>query len=116
MLIGNTRFEQPDQRKWTWRSPDGKHRKMLDMVLADIRWKTSVKVCRTYQGADVSSDHRMVLCNIKLKLNQKPKVIREKKRNPPALENPDTRERFQQEIKKGIIIANLGKLKLDEKE
>ena len=37
MLICNTRFEQADQRKWTWRSPDGKHRNMLDTVLVDVR-------------------------------------------------------------------------------
>ena len=89
---------------------------MLDIVLVDVRWKTSVKLCRTYQGIDVSSDHSLILNNMKLKLKQKPKVIPEKKRNPQALENPDTRKRFQQEIKNGIIIASLGKLKLDKRE
>ena len=74
-FISNTRFQQKSNRKWTWASPDGIHKNMIDLILIQQRWKTSLINCRTFQSADVSSDHSLVMCNIKLrlkKLNNKP--------------------------------------------
>ena len=33
LYICNTRFEQKPNRKWTWASPDGIHRNMIDLIL-----------------------------------------------------------------------------------
>ena len=60
LFITNTRFQQKDSRKWTWMAPDGNHTNMIDLVLVNRRWKTAVRVCRTYEGADISSDHSLV--------------------------------------------------------
>ena len=70
LFICNTRFEQKPNRKWTWASPDGIHRNMIDLILIQQRWRTSVINCRTFQSADISSDHSLVLCNIKLRLKK----------------------------------------------
>ena len=70
LFICNTRFEQKPNRKWTWASPDGIHRNMIDLILIQQRWKTSVINCRTFQSADISSDHSLVLCNIQLRLKK----------------------------------------------
>ena len=70
LFICDTRFEQKPNRKWTWASPDGIHRNMIDLILIQQRWKTSVINCRTFQSADISSDHSLVLCNIKLRLKK----------------------------------------------
>src|SRR5215510_5267072 len=43
---------------------------MIDLILIQRRWKTSVTNCRTFQSADISSDHSLVLCNIKLRLKK----------------------------------------------
>jgi len=32
MMICNTKFQQKDCRKWTWRSNDGKTKNMIDMI------------------------------------------------------------------------------------
>ncbi|CAF4468868.1 unnamed protein product, partial [Rotaria magnacalcarata] len=69
--ICNTRFQQKANRKWTWASPDGVHKNMIDLVLIQKRWKSSVTNCRTFQSADISSDHSLVLCNIKLRLKRR---------------------------------------------
>ena len=68
LYVCNTRFEQKPERKWTWASPDGIHKNMIDLILIQQRWKTSVINCRTFQSADISSDHSLVLCNIKVRL------------------------------------------------
>ena len=70
MYICNTRFEQKPQRKWTWASPDGVHKNMIDLILIQQRWKSSVINCRTFQSADICSDHSLVLCNIRLRLKR----------------------------------------------
>ncbi|CAF1671832.1 unnamed protein product, partial [Adineta ricciae] len=70
LYICNTRFEHKSNRKWTWASPDGIHKNMIDLILIQRRWKTSVTNCRTFQSADISSDHSLVLCNINLKLKK----------------------------------------------
>jgi hypothetical protein len=52
---------------------------MIDLIIIQQRWKSSVINCRTFQGADINSDHSLVLCNIKLKLKNllnKPKQNR----------------------------------------
>ncbi|CAF2561786.1 unnamed protein product [Rotaria sp. Silwood2] len=46
--ICNTRFQQKANRKWTWASPDGVHKNMIDLVLIQRRWKSSVTNCRTF--------------------------------------------------------------------
>ena len=75
LYVCNSRFQQKPSRKWTWASPDGIHKNMIDLILIQQRWKTSVINCRTFQSADISSDHSLVMCNIKLrlkKLNNRP--------------------------------------------
>ena len=68
--VCNTRFQQKPSRKCTWASPDGIHKNMIDLILIQQRWKTSVINCRTFQSADISSDHSLVLCNVKLLLKR----------------------------------------------
>lgn len=38
MFCGNTFFRKPDQRKWTWRSPDGANKNEIHYILIDKRW------------------------------------------------------------------------------
>jgi len=66
LFICNTRFQHKADRKWTWESPDGVHKNMIDLILVQQRWKSSVINCRTFQSADIGSDHSLVLCDIKL--------------------------------------------------
>ena len=70
LYICNTKFQHKPNRKWTWASPDGIHKNMIDLILVQRRWKTSVLNCRTFQSADISSDHSLVLCNLKLRLKR----------------------------------------------
>ena len=70
LYVCNTRFQQKPSRKWTWASPAGIHKNMIDLILNQQRWKTSVTNCRTFQSADISSDHSLVLCNIKLRFKK----------------------------------------------
>ena len=103
LFITNTRFQQKDSRKWTWMAPDGKHTNMIDLVLIDRRWKTAVRVCRTFQGADISSDHSLVMCKLKLRLKRIPREQRHEPRGDvEALRNDSTRAAFRDKVKEDL--------------
>src|SRR6218665_1527154 len=69
LKIMNTQFYQRKaNRKWTWESPDGKTRNMIDFVLVNNGWKSSVTMCRTFTKLDVASDHNLVMAGIRVKL------------------------------------------------
>jgi hypothetical protein len=70
LFICNTGFQHKADRKWTWESPDGVHKNMIDVILVQQRWKSSVINCRTFQSADIGSDQSLVLCDIKLHLKK----------------------------------------------
>ena len=102
MFICNTKFRQKDCRKWTWMAPDGIHTNMIDLIMIDRRWKTSVRLCRTFQGADMSSDHSLVLCNIQLRLKRAPQRSHRKQRNREALANETIRQEYKKEVSRQI--------------
>jgi len=62
--ICSTKSKHKPSRKWTWESPNGRDKNM--MILIEKRWSSSVCGCRSYPGADISSDHNLVLSSFQL--------------------------------------------------
>lgn len=100
MIISSTCFPHKDIHKATWKSPDGITRNQIDHVLIDARHASDVEDVRAYRGADVDSDHFMVVMKYKQRISR---VIM--KHNPRArkydcqkLQDPDVREAFQTAI------------------
>ncbi|CAM4865120.1 unnamed protein product [Rotaria socialis] len=95
LYICNTRFQQKVNRNQT--SPDGVDNNMIDLVLIQMRWKSSVTNFRTFQSADISSDHFLVLYNIKLRLKRR--CIKPQQNRRPNVnqlnKNQKTREAYQ---------------------
>lgn len=115
LLICNTKFQQNACRKWTWKSPDEKVTNMIDLILINRRWMTSVMLCRTFQGADIASDHSLVLCNVKLKLKRLPKKIYVKRRNLDVLNNNEKSQEFAKKIESQLELEKLQGLKVNQK-
>ncbi|XP_051916104.1 craniofacial development protein 2-like [Hippocampus zosterae] len=74
LSIGNTFFEHKRIHKVTWVSPGGGTRNELDYICINTRWRSSLLDVRSYRGADVGSDHFLVVSKIKLKLKKVKKV------------------------------------------
>ena len=66
LVISNTLYPHKDSRTTTWHSPDGKTHDQIDYILTPIHFKSSIKQSSTiiFPGADINSDHDLVLCNI----------------------------------------------------
>ncbi|CAD6185534.1 unnamed protein product [Caenorhabditis auriculariae] len=64
---GNSLFEKPDQRRWTWKSANGNTTNEIDHILTNRKW--SLLDVAVLPSFDVGSDHRLV--RAKVRLNQK---------------------------------------------
>ena len=69
LAITSTMFPHKDVPKYTWTSPDGQYRNQIDNLAIRSQFKTSVRDTRLHRGADVGSDHNLVITKAKLKVN-----------------------------------------------
>ena len=74
--LANTVGNNKPSRRWTWHSPDGTHHNQTDCTLKKKRFRSGIKTARTrtFPGADVGSDHDMVMMifQTRLKNSRKP--------------------------------------------
>ncbi len=77
MIVSSTFFPRKLFHKGTWVSPDGRTVNQIDHVLVDKRHRSCVENVRTFRGADMSSDHFLVVVKIRVKLSTKWRKRRE---------------------------------------
>ena len=68
LTITSTMFPHKDVYKYTWTSPDGQYQNQIDHVAIRSQFKRSVQDTRVHRGADVGSDHNLVITKAKLRL------------------------------------------------
>lgn len=66
--ISNTWYQNHKRRLYTWKSPGDRYRNQIDFILINQRFKNSVKNSRTCPGADVRSDHNLLIAEIETRL------------------------------------------------
>ena len=82
----NTLFQKKIERRWTWRSPDGKTKNEIDYIMIDN--PNMITDVRVINRINIGSDHRMLMSNNRLDTKaERKKLLRKKK--PPKV---DTRE------------------------
>ncbi|XP_030745457.1 uncharacterized protein LOC115874434 [Sitophilus oryzae] len=74
MIITNTFFKLPKRRLYTWKSPrDNENRivrNQIDYIILNQRYRNAMKSVKTYPGADVGSDHNLLVTEIMVKLKK----------------------------------------------
>ena len=68
LVIGGKLFPHKGCNKRTWRSPDGVFVNQIDHLAFSRRWKSSLQDVHVLRGADVGSDHHLLMANVKLKI------------------------------------------------
>ena len=68
LVIGGSIFPHKGIRKLMWTSPNGVIRNQIDHITIDRRFRRSLKDVKVRRGADVGSDHELVVANIQLRL------------------------------------------------
>jgi len=63
-------FQHRNIHKTTWTSPGGATRSQIDHILINGKWRSSLQDVRAYRGADVASDHNLLVAVVSLKLRR----------------------------------------------
>ena len=114
LCITNTLFQLKDIHKNTWMHPRSKNWHLLDYILVRQRDRRDVHVTRVKRGAELSTDHRLVVSEMALvirppirKRTGKPKVCVGK------LEDQTKRGIFQSHLAEAFGESNFGILHAD---
>lgn len=67
LTISNTMFQNHKRRIYTWKRPGDTARYQIDYIMTKQRFRNQVKQCKTYPGADINSDHNLVIMETQLK-------------------------------------------------
>ena len=68
MVVSSTRFKHRDIHKATWLSPDQSTRNQIDHVVIDGRHVSSVLDVRSVRGANIDSDHYLVVAKFRTRI------------------------------------------------
>ena len=101
LTITNTLYPHKISRRTTWHAPNGIVHNQIDYILTPRRFKSSVNKAktRTYPGADIGSDHDLVLLVMKMKLKKRQKPANPRiKFDLERLEDPEIAEIFEAKI------------------
>ncbi|VDP65680.1 unnamed protein product [Schistosoma mattheei] len=70
LVIGNTAFPHKRIHKATWISPDHTTENQIDHICINKKFRRTMEDVRTRRGANIASDHHLVVANLKLKLKK----------------------------------------------
>ena len=98
LVLANTLGNHKPSRRWTWHSPDGTHHNQIDKLLVKKRFPSGIKTARTRTspGAEVGSNHDMVMMTFKTRLKNSRKPTQPRIRfDLEKLNNPTVMSVFQ---------------------
>ncbi|XP_062566351.1 uncharacterized protein LOC134228685 [Saccostrea cucullata] len=100
LVIGESLFPHKNIHKTTPESPDGKTKNQIHHIMISQRWRSSLHDVRAMRGADVNSDHHMILAKVKIKLAKNAKIETKRiKYNVDKLKNLIDKDIFQLELR-----------------
>ena len=79
LIVTNSWFRKPKRRLYTWKAPGVQSWHQLDYILVKHQFRNSVKDVQTLPGADIDSDHNLLVAKICTRLKN---IIRFQKRRP----------------------------------
>ena len=72
LKVVNTFGPHKPSIRWTWHSPGGDYHNQVDFIMVKRRFQSSVNIAKTrsFPGADIGSDHELVMMTFKLRLQR----------------------------------------------
>ena len=72
LFLTNTFGPHKPPRRWSWHSPNGKTHMQIDYIMVKKRFRSSVNInrIRSFPGADVGSDHELLMMTFRLRMKR----------------------------------------------
>ena len=72
LKVANTFGPHKPSRRWTWHRPGGDYHNQIDYIMVKRRFQSSVNIAKTrsFTGADIGSDHELVMMTFRLRLKR----------------------------------------------
>ncbi|CAH8546600.1 unnamed protein product [Schistosoma margrebowiei] len=70
IIIGGTIFPHKRIHKTTWTSPNHTTQNQIDHICINKTFRRTIEDVRTKRGADIASDHHLLIAKMKLKLKK----------------------------------------------
>ena len=100
LKIGGSLFCHKKIHKGTWRSPNGKTVNQIDHICISKRWASAMMDVRSFRGADVATDHYLVVVKLKMKLKKRGICTNKiKAYDVEKLKQPEIRDKYSIELK-----------------
>lgn len=108
LVIGGTLFPHPRVHKVTWVSPDGRTENQIDHITISRKWRGSLLDVRNKRGADIASDHHLVLATIRIKISaiKKNNQVPQRRYNVDKLKDATVANSFTGELKTSLQLNN----------
>ncbi|XP_026685664.1 uncharacterized protein LOC103517939 [Diaphorina citri] len=100
MNVRSTTFPHKSAHKETWNSRDGRTSNQIDHILISNRHRSTISDIRAFRGAEIGSDHNLVIATVKAKLRTTQKLKRGyiKKPDLEKLQSPSEVIRYCVEV------------------
>jgi hypothetical protein len=100
MLIGSTLSPHKKIHIGTWKAPGRQTKSQINHILIDVRRKSNLMKVRSLTGANIDSDHFLVLSKIHARISncKKESGIKNKKYNIEKLKNDDIGLQYKQKL------------------
>jgi len=100
MVVASTLFNHKDIHKMTWRSSDGQTHNQIDHLLIDAQHVSNVMDVRTFRGANIDSDHYLLISTIRSRIANARKMYGSyaRKFNSDKLKSPETSSAYREKL------------------
>lgn len=88
LKILNTLYRKRENNRWTWTSPDGRHKNEIDFILTNK--SKDFRDCRTLNNINFNSNHRMVRAKLQTNALKQNRPFKIKHANTGTLDNTDS--------------------------
>ncbi|CAG4959526.1 unnamed protein product [Colias eurytheme] len=118
LVIGGTLFPHKDVHKYSWVSPDGTTRNQIDHLAISRTWRSSLLDVRNRRGADIDSDHLLMIAEVRLKVASVKRSSNASKLgrryDVSKLREPEVRRKFALELRNRFSGLTLDANNIDE--
>ena len=68
LVVTNTWLKKIKTKLYTWKSPGDRNRYQIDYILVKQHFRNSIRDVKTLPGADIDSDHNLLVAEVQTRL------------------------------------------------